>query len=74
MKWGQAIGITFIFICIILFEWPKLKKKQKKEKGVFITLSVIGWLLGNILLFFPDTPGPTDLVDMIFKPLGKLLE
>lgn len=74
MKWAAVLGITFIFVCMALFEWPKLGRGSKKEKIIFLSLSVIGWFLGSILVFFPNPPGPTELMDGIFKPLGKLLE
>jgi Na+/melibiose symporter-like transporter len=74
MKWGSTAGITFIFICIILFEWTKLGKGQKKEKAALFSLALIAWALCNLLVFFTNIPGPTDFVDGIFKPLGKLLE
>lgn len=47
---------------------------QKKDKAAFITLSLIAWLLAGLMVFYPDMPGPTELVDMLFKPLGRLLE
>lgn len=34
----------------------------------------MGWILAVLLIFFPEMPGPTDLIDWIFKPLGKMLE
>lgn len=74
MKWISVAGITVCVVLIALFEWPKMERYQKKEKAAFVTLTASGWLLANLLLFFPDIPGPTQLLDTIFKPLGKLLE
>lgn len=74
MKWGPALVCTFVVICIIFYQWPKIKEHQRKEKGAFIILSVFGWLLANLLIFFPDVPGPTELIDWLYKPLGNLLE
>jgi len=34
----------------------------------------MGWLLAILLLFFPDMPGPTQMIEKLFKPLGKMLE
>lgn len=67
-------GITVVAILMTLYEWQKMNKNQKKEKRVFVTLTMAGWLLAVLLVFFPDMPGPTHLMDVIFKPLGKLLE
>lgn len=75
MKWGALLGITFIISCVVFFQWPLLTKKyQKRERTAFIIISILGWLLAMMLLYFPNTPGPTQFVDMLFRPLGKLLE
>ena len=74
MKWGPVLGSILIVILMILYQWPKLQQNKKKDKAAFITLSVIGLLLANLLIFYPDIPGPTELIDLMYKPLGKLLE
>ncbi|MFC4770293.1 hypothetical protein [Effusibacillus consociatus] len=74
MKWGFVFGVTVVAGLMALYEWPKMNQNQKKEKAAFVTLTAIGWLLAVLLLFFPDMPGPTQLIDTIYKPLGKLLE
>lgn len=74
MKWGASLGITVLVAIMVLYEWPKIDSNLKKEKAVFIGLTAMGWLLGMLLLFFPDLPSPTKLLDTLFEPLGKLLE
>ncbi|MFE0299106.1 hypothetical protein [Priestia megaterium] len=74
MKWITVIGITVCVVLIFLYEWPKMDRNQKKEKAAFVILTTMGWLLAILLLFFPDMPGPTQMIDMLFKPLGKTLE
>ncbi|MED1472732.1 hypothetical protein [Bacillus salipaludis] len=74
MKWLEVIGITVCVVLIILFEWPKMEQNQKKEKTAFVTITAVGWILGILLLFFPDMPGPTQMIEILFKPLGKMLE
>lgn len=74
MKWGTVLGVTLVVILMALYEWPRLNKNQKKEKIAFVTLTAMGWLLAVLLAFFPDMPGPTQMVDTIFKPFGKILE
>jgi multisubunit Na+/H+ antiporter MnhB subunit len=74
MRFGPFFGSTIIVICMILFQWPKLNHDQKKEKTAFIVLTGLGWLLINFLFIFPNTPGPTEIIDFLYKPLGKLLE
>jgi multisubunit Na+/H+ antiporter MnhB subunit len=74
MKWGAVLGITFILALMVMYEWPKMNQKQKKERAAFVTLLTMGWFLAFILVFFPDIPGPTELIDAIYKPLGRMLE
>ncbi|MGM7721588.1 hypothetical protein [Metabacillus sp. Hm71] len=74
MNLASVFGITVVAILITLYEWPKMNKNQKKEKCAFVSLTISGWLLAVLLVYFPDMPGPTDLIDMIFKPFGKLLQ
>jgi hypothetical protein len=59
---------------MVLFQWPMLKKNQKKEKISFLMLTAFGWIMAISLILFPDIPGPTQIINYIFKPLGMLLE
>lgn len=74
MKWLGVMGIIVIAVLFSLFELPKVNKDQQKEKRTFIILTVIASALGILLVFFPTMPGPTQLVEWIFRPLGKLME
>ncbi|WP_018130589.1 hypothetical protein [Effusibacillus pohliae] len=74
MKWGSVLAATVVVAFIVLYEWPKLQPNQKRERAAFVTVTAIGWLLAVLLIFFPDMPNPTDLVDAIYKPFSKLLE
>lgn len=74
MRWGPIIGSTFIALLIISTQWPKLQKNQKKEKVTIILITAIGWVLSILLFLFPDLPGPTQLVDQLFRPLGQMIE
>lgn len=74
MKWGSILGITLIITLMALYEWPKMNPKQKKEKITFVILSISGWLLAILLILYPDISGPTQMIDLIFKPLGKMIE
>jgi multisubunit Na+/H+ antiporter MnhB subunit len=74
MEWASVIGILAVTAFIVLYEWPKLKNGQKKEKIAFFLLSLIGASLAVTLVFFPDLPSPSDWIDALYKPLGKLIE
>jgi hypothetical protein len=74
MKAGEIIGITLLVVVIFLWDWPKLSRQPPTLRTAFIAVTVLGWVLAVLLVFFPELPGPTQLVDTIFKPLGKTLE
>jgi multisubunit Na+/H+ antiporter MnhB subunit len=74
MKWAVILGVTAILVCMTLYEWPKMKVQMKREKIAFAALTVLGWVLAFLLVFFPDMPGPTQWIEAIYKPLGKFLK
>lgn len=74
MKWLGVMGIVFIAVLLSLYELPKINKDQRKEKRTFIILTVLGSFLGILLVLFPTMPGPTQLVEWVFGPLGGLME
>jgi uncharacterized membrane protein len=74
MKWGAIFGIMVIVILMTLFEWPKINQNQKKEKVAFVAITAISFLLAILLNMYPDMPGPTQLVESIYKPFAKILE
>jgi hypothetical protein len=59
---------------MVLYEWPRLKPKQKREKSVFVILVAMEWLLAILLLFYPNLPGPTKMLETVFQPLSKIFE
>lgn len=73
MRWGLLFATSFIIALIILYDWPKLNKKQKKDKVTFIVMVSIGWLIGVLLIFYPDIPGPTQWVDWLFSPILRFM-
>jgi hypothetical protein len=74
MKGAEVVGITVLVLLIFLCGWPKAKRNQKKIKAAFVVLTIVGWLLAVLLVFFPDMPGPTQVISKLFKPLGQMLE
>jgi CDP-diglyceride synthetase len=72
MKWRFLLGILLIVALMIKYEWPKIN--QKKEKAAFAVLTAIGCLLAVFLVLYPNLPNPTQILETIYRPLGKLLE
>lgn len=74
MNWLIILGLSIIIYLIILVEWKKLDVNQSREKIALLSLSILGWIIGVILTFFPNIPGPTQFIDWLFKPLGEFLK
>jgi multisubunit Na+/H+ antiporter MnhB subunit len=74
MKVGFILGTLVLVAFIFLYEWPRINRTQKKEKAVFIVLLSLGTILAIVLIWNPDLPGPTQMIDYIYKPLGRMLE
>ncbi|WP_134700865.1 hypothetical protein [Ammoniphilus sp. YIM 78166] len=74
MNWGAILGMTFIVAFILLYEWQTLRQLKQKDKFAFLSLLSMGWLLGIVLVFYPDLPSPAKLMEALFGPLGKILE
>ena len=74
MKTGFILG-TFVLVALIfLYEWPRIHQTQKKEKVAFVALLSLGTILAMVLIWNPDLPGPTQMIDYIYKPFGRMLE
>ena len=74
MKWLTVICIVTLSVLIIRLDWPQLASKPQKDKVTFIILTAIGCLLGIVLVYYPDLPGPTQFTNNLYKPFGSFLE
>ncbi|WP_164669416.1 hypothetical protein [Virgibacillus doumboii] len=73
MKILSVILVIVVAVFITLYEWPRIDQHLKKEKRAFVMLTIVGILLSALLIYFPEMPGPTELVQWVFKPLSGLL-
>ncbi|ALS28688.1 hypothetical protein IJ21_32990 [Paenibacillus sp. 32O-W] len=74
MRWAFMLGIAVVLAIMTVYEWPKMKREMKKEKTAFAVLTVLGGILAFLLMFYPEMPGPTHLINAIYKPLGTIFE
>lgn len=74
MRMGAVLGITALVVCVFLYEWPRIHNHPIKDKWIFSLLLLSSWSLSVLLVFIPDLPGPTHLVEAVYKPLSKLLD
>lgn len=72
VNWMSFFLTTVIIITILFFEWPKTKKKPKKDKSVFIVLLAAGWVLSIFEL--PQISDPVNWLEVLFQPLGRFMD
>ncbi|WP_085507647.1 hypothetical protein [Thalassobacillus devorans] len=73
MNWLSLFGVSLVVLLLFFYEWPKMNQNQVKEKRVFIFLIAGVWLVAVMLIFFPDVPGPIDLITFLFRPVENFL-
>jgi len=71
---GVLLGSIVVVVLIFLLELPRFRRAEKKEKATFLVLLALGMALAVVLLYFPDVPGPTQLVHYIFEPLARVFK
>lgn len=71
---GVLLGSIVVVVLIFLLELPRFRRAEKKEKATFLVLLALGMALAVVLLYFPDVPGPTQLVHYLFSPLARVFK
>ncbi len=67
--------LVILFICIILLEAPTLiKKKMWRELTAFSLFLLVGAIFSFFQVLRVKIFNPTDLIEMIFKPLAQFLK
>ena len=74
MVWGGMLGIAAVLALMILYDWRALPSYTKREKTAYGALIGLGAILAIALVLDPQMPGPTQWMDVIYKPLVNLLE
>jgi multisubunit Na+/H+ antiporter MnhB subunit len=73
LKWVGVAALTVLALVLAWYELPRLTAEMKRERTVFLVITVTGWGLGSLLIFFPEMPGLTQLVDFLYRPLYPLI-
>lgn len=74
MNWLSITGITALCAFIVWLEWPKIDRKHRRDKISFIIITLLGWALAILLLFFPDWPGPIQWLDSLLQRIHDFLK
>ncbi|MEF3303681.1 hypothetical protein [Paenibacillus sp. GYB003] len=70
----SVIGITLLAAAVLMSDRRNWSRRSWKERAAFAAITALGWAIAVLLVFVPELPGPTQLVESIFGPLGKSLE
>mgnify|MGYP000911661574 CR=1 FL=1 len=71
VKGWTLLVVAIAAALIFLRGWPGLGRQRTKERTAFLLLLGLGVLLAAFLRYFPGAPGPTDLVEAMFRPLAE---
>ncbi|MBX4149105.1 hypothetical protein [Paenibacillus lautus] len=69
MKGVYIVSITVVAILMFIYQWPKIKSTEVKEKAAFATITVIGWGAAIIYIIFPNMGSPAKIIDFIIVQL-----
>lgn len=72
MKAVYIVSITTLVILMFIFQWPKIKATEKKEKAAFVTLTVLGWAIAVFYVIFPSMPSPAKIVDFTLMQISNI--
>ncbi len=61
----SVLLVTILTLLIILFEWQQINEGYKGERIALVAISCLGWGVIILLIFFPDTPGPSEWVNLL---------
>jgi hypothetical protein len=74
MKGFFLLGALCAAFLTAVWDWPAIRRGGARERAAILSLIALGMLLSFLLIRYPELPGPSQLVDGIFRPFGKLLE
>ncbi|MCP1136247.1 hypothetical protein NKT34_23395 [Paenibacillus polysaccharolyticus] len=70
----QVTGISIVAFSILASDYKFIPFVLKKERVVAIFITGAAYALAILLLFKPDLPSFHQIMDIIFRPLGRFLE
>lgn len=68
-------AFMLVSLLITVIQWfYRLRHAPKKERAAYLSILALCWILAISLVINPRLPGPSQLVNYLFHPLGQLLE
>lgn len=60
-------------LCLVIYFTETKHVKSVKVKATVASILFAGFVVGILVMFFPGTPNPSDLVHLVFKPLDVMV-
>lgn len=71
---GVYIGsVTVVVVLLFLYQWPKMKSNDRKEKAAFATITMIGWAAAVVYIIFPEMTSPAKVLDFILVQVRNFI-
>ncbi|GIP17947.1 hypothetical protein J40TS1_35890 [Paenibacillus montaniterrae] len=71
---GVYIGsVTVVVVLLFLYQWPKMKSNDRKEKAAFATIAMIGWAAAVVYIIFPEMTSPAKVLDFILVQVRNFI-
>ena len=74
MKWTNVLGIAVLVAAMVLYDWPKMEPHMKREKIAYVALVGAGAALAVLLVYNPELPGPTQLIEVLYRPVEGIVK
>ncbi|MCR8634316.1 hypothetical protein [Paenibacillus radicis (ex Xue et al. 2023)] len=71
---GNSVWILGIIGGLMWWIDSKALKSEKRASLIYLGLLGLSGSISLILVFYPEMPGPTQWIDALYKPLGKLIQ
>ncbi|QLG38734.1 MULTISPECIES: hypothetical protein [unclassified Paenibacillus] len=72
MKLASVLGILILAATIIYVEWNY--SKEKRAKWLSAGFTSVSALIGIVLLFDSNLPGPSDVVKLLFGRVDQMMK
>ncbi|NQX68932.1 hypothetical protein HQN90_22650 [Paenibacillus alba] len=61
-------------LLVTIYQWLRLRSAPRNEKIAYLSILALCWILAISLVINPQLPGPSQVIEVFFGPLGKLID
>ncbi|SDW46367.1 hypothetical protein [Paenibacillus sp. CF384] len=73
MTWKSIPALLTCSLIVSVLQWYWVRNAPRKERIAYLALLAFGFGLGVLLYVYPLLPGPSELLELWFGPLGRML-